>query len=122
VDRGDFPERATLRLDAYRLKRAADGDGDWCAHEPCACLRCAAHALCVVTRTHARWSRAQCAALTRAALTHPHFRKSVRASSVRWVIVVAATVMRPGDDEVDDQPPDDSAPVRMTGARGARAA
>jgi hypothetical protein len=31
VDRGDFGERATLRLDQYRLRRAADGEGDWCA-------------------------------------------------------------------------------------------
>ena len=30
VDRGDFGERSTLRLDSYRLRRAADGEGDWC--------------------------------------------------------------------------------------------
>ena len=31
VDAQAFPEGATLRLDAYRLKCAADGEGDWCA-------------------------------------------------------------------------------------------
>ena len=29
VDRGDFGERSTLRLDSYRLRRAPDGEGDW---------------------------------------------------------------------------------------------
>jgi hypothetical protein len=44
VDRGDFTECATLRLDAYRLKRAADGDGDWCARAHTAHTAHTAHA------------------------------------------------------------------------------
>jgi len=31
VDAGEFREGATVRLDAYRLKNASDGQGDWCA-------------------------------------------------------------------------------------------
>ncbi len=79
VDRGDFGERATLRLDQYRLRRAADGEGDWCAFSihfaPIPSLICLSNA------------------------------------RLRWVIIVAATVMRGGDDAPDTQAPDEMPPA-----------